>query len=231
MAPILAFKHLSKTVQGNSARKLLADLSADIYSKDKIAIVGASGQGKSTLLRILALLEQADSGQMTYKGILSTQWKAREWRSHICYLMQQAYMLEGTVENNLSIVSRMHNREFERELAAELLAKLGLETMDWQKDASTLSGGEKQRIALVRGLLLRPKVLLLDEPTASLDTNSKRMVEDLLNEWNRKEGTAIIWITHDPEQVERVADRVWCLQKGQLLETSRRGSSSPNVMQ
>ncbi|MET3546972.1 ABC-type iron transport system FetAB ATPase subunit [Paenibacillus favisporus] len=86
------------------------------------------------------------------------------------------------------------------------------------KEAFTLSGGEKQRVALVRSLLLRPKLLLLDEITSSLDDVSKYAVERLITDINRQEGTGYVWISHDRDQAARIGDRVWSLSNGTLSE-------------
>ena len=218
MEPLLTFRDLTKSIPGNAEKTLFADLSAEVAPGDKIAIVGPSGQGKSTLLRILALLAAADRGEISLHGKPHTEWQPRDWRSRVCYLPQHAVMLEGTVEYNLSAVSRLHKRSFERALAVELAAKLGLERIDWGKEAATLSGGEKQRIALIRALLLRPDMLLLDEPTASLDSDSRGRVEELLDAWHEREGTALIWITHDPDQAGRVSKRIWRMAGGGIRE-------------
>lgn len=218
MDPILEFRNLTKTIPGTPKRSLFANISAKVAAADKIAILGVSGQGKSTLLRILSLLVDADHGDIALEGKASSGWQPKDWRSKVCYFSQRPVMLTGTVEDNLSAASRLHRQAFDRELAERLLSKLGFGALDWSKDAGELSGGEKQRIALARGLLLRPNILLLDETTASLDSNNKLRVEELLQEWHERERSAMIWVTHDPEQARRVSGRVWFLADGALQE-------------
>ncbi|MOA37332.1 L-cystine import ATP-binding protein TcyN [compost metagenome] len=100
-----------------------------------------------------------------------------------------------------------------------LLERLGLEYLDLTKNAADLSGGEKQRISLIRSLLLHPEVLLLDEVTASLDRGSKQRVEELLLEWHVQEGTTMIWVTHDLEQAKHISRTIWFMGEGTLLES------------
>ncbi|MBB6733659.1 ABC transporter ATP-binding protein [Cohnella zeiphila] len=217
MEPILALDRLSKSIP-ESGRSLFANVSAQVAAGDRIAVLGASGQGKSTLLKVLSLLVGADRGDIRLEGKSFEQWEPKDWRSKVVYFSQQPYMLPGTIESNMTAVSRLHRREFDRRLAEELLSKLGLGRLDWSKEAETLSGGEKQRVALARGLLLKPDILLLDETTASLDANSKALAEETLLEWHRREGSAAIWVTHDPEQARRMSERIWFLSDGKLQE-------------
>ncbi|TVX97888.1 ATP-binding cassette domain-containing protein [Paenibacillus cremeus] len=197
---------------------LFQQLTAAIGSKERIALLGASGQGKSTLLRIVGQLDRPDEGELYLENRPSNQWKPQDWRSKVCYVAQQPIMLPGSVEDNLRTVSTLHRRPFEAELARALMAQCGLQDKAWQSNASELSGGEKQRVALVRSLLLRPRVLLLDEITSALDQNSKQAVEQLLREWHAAEETAMLWVTHDLQQARSVSDTVWFMAEGMLME-------------
>lgn len=148
---------------------------------------------------------------------------SRTWRMNICYVAQQAIMLPGTIKDNLMTSSKIHNRPFEEDFARRLIKEVGLDELDWEKQAGDLSGGEKQRIALVRSLLLQPKILLLDEITASLDQQSKEVVEQLLIKLHQKEEIAFIWVTHDTEQAKNISERIWYMEDGKLasdLKTS-----------
>jgi putative ABC transport system ATP-binding protein len=90
--------------------------------------------------------------------------------------------------------------------------------LDWRKTASELSGGEKQRLALIRMLLARPEILMLDEITSALDETNKCKVEELLRNYQESIGTALVWITHDQEQIKRVAKRIWHIFGGTMVE-------------
>ncbi|OAB28457.1 hypothetical protein PMSD_22120 [Paenibacillus macquariensis subsp. defensor] len=199
---------------------ILDGFTAQITRPEIISLLGKSGQGKSTLLRILCRLEAQDEGETLLHGHSYLTVEPKEWRKKICYVSQQSYMLPGSVEDNLRMVSQLHKSTFDMQLARELMISLNLDYLDWGKKSIDLSGGEKQRVALVRSLLLRPEILLLDEVTASLDMQSKHAVEKVLQDWQEQEGATFIWITHDIEQAQRMSHRIWFIEEGSLLEDS-----------
>jgi putative ABC transport system ATP-binding protein len=219
---VLEFRDLKKRIgdakQPGEQRLLFERVSAAVGPSDRIALLGVSGQGKSTLLRILARLDVPDEGEILLDGTPSDRVDPRLWRMDVCYVAQHSVMLPGTIEENLRTVSRLHDIPFDRKLAERLIGELGLDGVDLRKQAAELSGGEKQRFALIRALLLRSKVLLLDEITASLDRGSKERVEKTLLKWNAQEGTTQIWITHDLEQARLVSRRTWFMARNTLLE-------------
>ncbi|MBW7477133.1 ATP-binding cassette domain-containing protein [Paenibacillus oenotherae] len=221
---ILKFDHLSKRLQGSSENQpLFSNVSAVIDEPERIALLAPSGQGKSTLLRILSLLDCADEGDILLNNVSFREWQPLHWRMKAMYVAQQAVMLPGSVEDNLRIASRLHRTVFDNDYARKLMADVGLHELDWCKPSADLSGGEKQRVALVRSLLLYPDLLLLDEITASLDPHSKVAVEVMLAELHEKQGTTYIWVTHDLEQARSVSNRVWFMGEGTLLEDAPTG--------
>ncbi|MFD1953627.1 ATP-binding cassette domain-containing protein [Paenibacillus thailandensis] len=215
---LLKARGIGKLTSRNPDRYLFRDVSAGVGEGRRIVLLGASGQGKSTLLRIFARLDAADAGELELLGRPASQWKPQQWRQQVLYVAQQPVMLTGTVGDNLRTASILHGRPFDEPLAEQLMDELGLGGIAWDKTADELSGGEKQRVALVRSLLLKPKLLLLDETTASLDPASKAAAERLLLEWSRREGSAQLWITHDLSQAREVGEEVWFLEGGRLLE-------------
>jgi putative ABC transport system ATP-binding protein len=217
---LLHIEQLKKYLHQKERRLLFADVSVQIHEPCIISVLGASGQGKSTLLRIIGRLDAADEGAIRYRDRLSNEWQPQIWRSKVCYVAQQAVMLPGSVEDNLRAVSSLQKQPFDKEWAKQLLQAVGLESLDWSKRAADLSGGEKQRLALVRSILLRPEVMLLDEITASLDVQSKQAVEQLLLDWHSKEGVTLIWVTHDLEQARQTSSQVWFMAEGTLHEDS-----------
>jgi putative ABC transport system ATP-binding protein len=221
--PLLSFHGLTKKIPGNN-KILFASVSGEVFPNDRIAVLGASGQGKSTLLRILARLSTAEEGELFWRGTPSGQLPGRKWRTKVGYVSQQAEMLPDTIEDNLRSVSRLHRSEFDSLSAKEWMDQIGLGDLDWQLPARELSGGEKQRLALVRSLLLQPDVLLLDEATASLDETNKRAAESLLDDWQQDREAALIWVTHDREQAYRVASRIWTMENHTLSETLQSGA-------
>lgn len=218
MTPVLQLQQLGKKHEGKENSPLFTNVTADILEPAVIALLGVSGQGKSTLLRILAALDHADEGDIRLHNDLQGETDPQLWRKRVCYVAQQAVMLHGSIEHNLKTVSRLHRIPYEEKLVKHMLQRLGLDHLELSKSAEDLSGGEKQRISLLRSLLLHPKVLLLDEITASLDRNSKQMVEEVMKEWHHQEGTTMIWVTHDVEQARMVSQTVWFMGERTLLE-------------
>ncbi|MFF2755234.1 ATP-binding cassette domain-containing protein [Psychrobacillus sp. NPDC058041] len=225
MKALLELKNVSKNHwdinEENSPHFLFAHITATLHQEDCIALLGKSGQGKSTLLRALALLDTIDNGDIYFNGISAKTTDTRAWRKNIAYVAQQSVMLPGTILENLKTVSKLHNSAFDEKFAQELMQNVGLANIDWGKQATDMSGGEKQRVALVRSLLLRPSILLLDEITASLDQQSKEKVEQLLLRCQKEEGMSYIWVTHDTEQAKKISESIWYMEDGKLAIDTR----------
>ncbi|NRF89520.1 ATP-binding cassette domain-containing protein [Paenibacillus frigoriresistens] len=194
-------------------------ISANVMPKDRIAILGPSGQGKSTLLRMLSTLESMDGGSLSLHGQQVASWGPSEWRKKVCYVPQHPVMLPITVADNLALVSKLHQRNFDKSLALSLMEQVGLGDLSWSQKAADLSGGQKQRVQLVRSMLLGADILLLDEVTSALDAHSKQAVEDTLMNWLEEREAGLIWVTHEMEQAKRVGNRFWYLNRGLLAES------------
>ncbi|MCD4733006.1 ATP-binding cassette domain-containing protein [bacterium] len=166
-----------------------------------LQIAGASGVGKTTLLRILARLRESDSGELTLDGKPTAEIDPRHWRRLVTYLPQSPVAFAGAVEDNLRLPFRLGIRadvDFSWDKAALLLDKIGLPPKTFRhQDARTLSGGELQRLALVRSLLVEPQFLLADEPTASLDASTAERVVRLLTDWMTEEQGGLVLVIHD----------------------------------
>lgn len=225
MTILFELKNVTKNYWDTKAENhrpfLFSNITALLQQPERIALLGKSGQGKSTLLRILALLDTIDGGEVYFNGVSSKDMETRVWRMNISYVAQQAIMLPETILDNLNTVSKIHNSTFDEGFALELMREVGLEHLDWGKQAMDLSGGEKQRVALVRTLLLRPSILLLDEVTASLDHQSKAYVEQLLVKLHAESGTSFIWVTHDMEQAKNISERIWFMEDGKLARNMK----------
>ncbi|SAK64208.1 ABC transporter, ATPase subunit [Caballeronia temeraria] len=186
----------------------------------RAAITGPSGSGKSVFLRTLALLDACDEGHVTWRGERIARARVPAYRRRVAYIAQRPAMLDGTVEDNLRYpfsLKTYHDAHFDRNTAMRLAQAAGRGADFLDKLASELSGGEAQIAALVRVLQLSPDVLLLDEPTASLDPASARSIEALVSAWfDADPEHACIWVSHDPEQAKRVATRHLTMNAGVL---------------
>jgi tungstate transport system ATP-binding protein len=173
---------------------------------ERVALVGANGSGKSTLLRHLHGLVPASSGQML-----------RPVAARQAMLFQRPYMLRTSVQNNVAIGLWLGGMPWRaaREQALAALERVGLAELA-ERSGKTLSGGQQQRLALARAWALKPQVLLLDEPTASLDPAAKREVEALMAEF-ADAGMTLIFSSHNLGQVKRLASRVLYLEHGHVL--------------
>lgn len=187
----------------------------------RVSVTGPSGSGKSVFLRTLALLDPCDEGFVTWRGGRIARNGIPAYRRRVAYIAQRPAMLDGTVEDNLRYPFTLkvyRDARFDRETAARLAQAAGRDAGFLDKPAGELSGGEAQIAAFVRVLQLAPDVLLLDEPTASLDPGSARAIEALVGDWFDGGERAFIWVSHDMEQARRVATRHLAMTAGVLAE-------------
>ncbi|SAL79821.1 ABC transporter, ATPase subunit [Caballeronia peredens] len=199
---------------------LLQPTDFTLYAGERAAVTGPSGSGKSVLLRTLALLDPCDAGYIGWRGERIVRAGIPAYRRRVAYIAQRPAMLDGTVEDNLRYpftLKTYRDVHFDRDTAARLAQAAGRGADFLDKLAADLSGGEAQIAALVRVLQLAPDVLLLDEPTASLDPASARSIEALVSAWfDAAAERACIWVSHDPEQARRVAARHLTMNAGVL---------------
>ena len=194
------------------AEPILRDISLVIPCDGVLAIAGPSGAGKSTLLRLLNRLDEPRSGWIEFEGRDLTEWDPVELRRRVGMVFQRPALFPGTVRDNLVVALP----DLTDERACHVLDHVGLDRALLDRDADRLSGGEAQRMSIARALLTRPSVLLLDEPTAALDTGARHTIEDLGREI-ADGGVPMVWITHDTAQLRRVADHVVVLVRGEVV--------------
>jgi putative ABC transport system ATP-binding protein len=202
---------------------LLQPTSFSLAGGDRVAITGPSGSGKSVFLRALALLDPLDAGRIGWHGKPVSLITMTQYRRNIAYIRQRPAVLEGTVEDNLRYPYTLRvyrDVRFDRERARSFAEQAGRGDDFLDKSASELSGGEAQITALIRVLQLAPEVLLLDEPTASLDPESSLAIEALVGAWLAAgdAARASVWVSHDPAQAARVSDRHLTMHAGVLGE-------------
>ncbi len=198
-------------------RLLWSQLDLELVAGDRLGLVAPSGAGKSLLLRTLALLDPPQAGRFSLLGRPPAAWGLPRWRAMVAYLAQRPFAAGGTVETNLRAPWRFRERRgpvgWSHERITSWLAALGRDPSFLRYDAERLSGGELQLLALLRVLQFDPTVLLLDEPTASLDGATTAAVEDLLIGWLAAGPHAAVLISHDGDQIERFAARTLELQR------------------
>jgi len=211
----LTFSHPVAT--GNRAAGGVFDLNLDLYSGEIVAVIGPSGGGKSSLIRLLAGLTRADGGSVALDGEAIESLDLRQYRRRVAMLFQQPHMATGTVADNLYLPARLNGEGEGRVDVAGLLRSVDLEPALAEREAATLSVGQQQRVALARLLAMTPACLLLDEPTAALDPVSTQVIVRLLQRL-RGEGVAILLVTHELAVARRLADRVVVLVAGRMVE-------------
>lgn len=206
---------------GADGRMLLHSANFIVNHGDKIVLHGASGGGKSVLLRTIAMLDAPDEGQILWQGApLLSREQVATYRVQVAYVRQQPIMQAGSAEDNLClpfVLKAYRHLRYERTKIETMLATIGKSAALLSRESSELSGGEMQLIGLMRLLQLEPRVLLLDEPTAALDPDTALGVEHLVAQWQTANPErAYIWITHSMAQLEHIGDIRWYMDAGRL---------------
>jgi len=223
---MIRIKNLIKEFySGDESQCVLKGINFDIENNDFITIMGPSGGGKSTLLQVLGLLTEPTKGEVYYnnnKVDFKTEKALNKFRlDNIGFIFQNANLISSLTPLENLIVA-MNSRESYREKskrAKELLDKVGL-SKKYNINISALSGGEAQRVAVVRAFVNNPNVLLCDEPTGALDSNNSRKVIDLLLSIKKERDCTLIIVTHDKEIGELGHRRVY-LEDGEIYEVGR----------
>lgn len=212
---ILRAENLGRSVPG---KILVAGANFDVPKGETLAIVGPSGSGKSSLLRLLNRLDEPTSGTVYLGGADYRQIPPRELRRRVGMVLQRPFLFPGKVVDNLQFGPRQRGQTLSPTQIAELLAGVGLAGFE-SRDVSNLSGGEAQRVSFARALANSPEALLLDEPTSALDEAAKREVETLIRQIGQEHGIPCVLVTHEAAQAQRLAERVLVLEAGQIVRS------------
>jgi len=200
-------------------KEVLRNINLEIHQEEIFALIGPSGTGKTTFLRILNFLEKPIKGDIEYNGM--TKPGILDTRRRMSLLFQTPAIFNKSVFENVAYGLKV--RGIEKKIVEtkvnEALNIVGLDGMEKQK-ARTLSGGEAQRMAFARAIVYDPEILLLDEPTANLDPANVTKIEEIIKRIKNERGTTIILATHNIPQVRRIADRVGILLNGELIEVN-----------
>lgn len=224
VVPILEASHLVKSFEHPARVEVLSDVSLRVFSGETLAIMGASGEGKSTLLHILGALETADSGTVKIQGDLVTPAKACKMRNaHLGFVFQTFNLLEDyTALENTLFPARIARQKIapsstSYKRALYLLDKVGLSERAFYP-TKLLSGGEKQRVAIARALCNDPALVLADEPSGNLDTHTSALIHDLLIETAKVFKKGLIVVTHD-KKLAALCDSTYELSEGRLYQS------------
>ena len=212
---VLRAENLGRSVLG---KILVADASFEVRKGETLVIVGPSGSGKSSLLRLLNRLDEPSNGSVYLDGVDYRQIEPRELRRRVGMVTQRPFLFPGTVATNLQFGPQQRGETLNEGRIEELLSGVGLAGYS-SRDVANLSGGEAQRVSFARTLANSPEILLLDEPTSALDDDSKHGVEVLITQIGREQGIPCVLVTHDVAQAGRLAQRVLMLEAGRITRT------------
>lgn len=212
---MIVLENLSKTfIKDGNRIEVLRGIDLTIASGQSLAILGVSGAGKSTLIHILGTLDHPTSGKLSIREQNVFSWTEREisdFRNrHIGFIFQFNNLLPefSALENTMlpALISGLSKKEASKR-AQDLLEEVGLAHRATHKPGE-LSGGEQQRVAIARALIMKPEILLADEPTGNLDTETGKKIEDLLIDLNRERNITLIMVTHNQLLAERMSCRI-----------------------
>lgn len=214
--PLLEIHQLGYEPDGKT---ILNGIDFFVEEGEFLMITGPSGSGKSTLLKIIASMLSQTSGDILYQNKRVEEYEPTNYRKEVSYCFQTATLFGETVKDNLAFPFEIRNQIFDEQKAVSALNEVGLGGEYLTKKVNTLSGGEKQRIALIRNVLFLPKILLLDEVTSALDSENQNIIRKLIHTLNQEHGVTVLWVTHNPAEIE-ASNRVIHLVAGEMEETT-----------
>ncbi len=216
MAVLAELKNLTKYF-GN--RAVLDSITLQIEEGEILCLLGPNGSGKTTLLKIMAFLEKPESGEVKFQGETVTQKNAERMRLSSAMVFQRTLLFNNSVYYNVAYGMKIRKlpQTTIKEEVKKALRLVKLEGFE-KRSAKKLSGGEQQRVALARALVLKTKLLLLDEPTANLDPKNAQIIEEVIGTINRKLKTTIVMATHNMFQAKTLPQRIALINDGRITE-------------
>jgi tungstate transport system ATP-binding protein len=216
MTPIAELSNLTHRF---GSKTVLENATLQIQEGEILALLGPNGSGKTTLLKVLAFLLRPSSGEIKFQGQMVTDKNSEAMRSHSTMVFQETLLFNTSVFNNVAYGLKMRKigREALDEEVTGALKMVRLEGFE-KRSAKKLSGGEQQRVALARALVLKTKLLLLDEPTANLDPKNASIIEDIILAANKEQKTTIVMATHNMFQARAIPHRIALINQGKISE-------------
>ena len=221
MNPLLNFSNIHLQYQnGTILTEVIKGINFVIHQNERLAIVGKSGSGKTSLLMLMAGLEKPTSGQITYQDQAITSYtedKLTDFRKkNIGIVFQSFYLIPNyTAVENVALTLEINFQKNALSLAKEILIDLGLEDR-LQHFPSQLSGGEQQRVAIARAIIKKPELILADEPTGNLDDENAQVITDLIFSVSKKYQKSLCLVTHDMDLAKR-CDRIMKIENGTIV--------------
>lgn len=215
-------------------KKIIHHVTGTIHKGKITTLIGPSGAGKTTLLKMCNGLISTTFGTITVNGEAIEAIEPTKLRRHVGIALQAAPILKTSVYENLALPRKLQQQSLSKEEALHFLKNVGLEEEFLMREASDLSGGQKQKLSIARTLVNQSEILLLDEITSALDPKSVREIEELIVQLNKQFRVTIIWITHNIEQAKRLGHFTWLLKDGELIEAAETNNlfkSSNEVVQ
>ncbi len=209
---LLEFRNVTYIHSNNS---ILENISLNIEQGDFVSITGPSGSGKSTILKLCSNLISPTEGDILFKAINLNLYAPTELRKSITYCFQTPYLFGDTVIENIRFPFLIRDLQIDDVRVNELFSKFQMPIEFLAKEVKNLSGGEKQRLSLIRSLLFKPEILLLDEITAALDVENTKIVEKVIKSLNN-EGITVLWVTHNTEQSRKLANKRITVENGRV---------------
>lgn len=205
-------------------KDILKDVNLLIEDGEFMVLVGPSGSGKTTMIKMINRLLEPTGGNIYMNGKRIKDYKERELRLSTGYVLQQIALFPNlTVAENIALIPEMKgwSKEQIASKTEELLDKVGLPATEYVKRMpSELSGGEQQRIGIVRAIIGEPKILLMDEPFSALDAISRKQLQTLTKDLHKEFGMTTIFVTHDTDEALKLGDRIAVLEEGEIVQVA-----------
>lgn len=218
---MIEYKHVALRY---TEKAILKDVNLHIEDGEFMVLVGPSGSGKTTMIKMINRLLEPTDGNIYMDEKRIKDYDERELRLSTGYVLQAIALFPNlTVAENIALIPEMKGwtKEQIASKTDELLDKVGLPAAEYAKrKPSELSGGEQQRIGIVRAIIGKPKILLMDEPFSALDAISRKQLQSLIKDLHKEFGMTTIFVTHDTDEALKLADRIAVLQEGEIVQVA-----------